>query len=120
LDTSCIECVVWLGSACPWRALGGAECPAVRLCMGGRTGQEGGAIGSVVIYKERADKNEGSVGQSVRKKLELLHTSKLELSYLYLTNTVNIRIQFKRTSNFVCLVSWNSINLYSARKSNKT
>jgi len=42
-----------VGSACPWRALGGSECPAVRLCMGGRTGQEGGAIGSVVIYKER-------------------------------------------------------------------
>jgi len=58
LDSSCIERVVWLRSACPWRALGGAEFPAVRLCMGGRTGQGGGAIGSVVIYKERAGKNE--------------------------------------------------------------
>jgi len=60
-----VFCVVWLGSACPWCALGGAECPAVRLCMGGRTGQGGGAMGSVVIYKERAGKNKKGGAQSV-------------------------------------------------------
>jgi len=43
LDTSCIERVVWLGSACPWRALGGTECPAVQLCMSCRTGRAGEA-----------------------------------------------------------------------------
>jgi len=82
---------VGLGSACPWRALGGAECPV----YGWSNGMRRRARKSSYIYKERA---------GMKKGLALLHASKLELSLLYLNNTVNIEIQLKRTSHFVCLV----------------
>jgi len=53
LDTKCIERVVGLGSARPWRALGGAECRRYDCVWVVERGEEE-ELGRIVIYRERA------------------------------------------------------------------